>query len=169
MMNPELKSLMKAKGLALAEAFAEGMRMKLRQDAEMNDRQAFDRIAELVDGVLNSGTSESHNRLVGDGVLNAIYSLCYQNNTTDCPTDCCNETTACEPPPEPIRYCVLSTDSTKEFLCPVNRREDANQEIENLYGNWTCEGGGFVMKPDWLIEIDGHLTFEEPRINGERI
>lgn len=67
------------------------------------------------------------------------------------------------------RFCLLQDDDSHWYLCPVDRRPDANSYFAEVQAYWDSDPGegddGPPIEPSWLRSIDSptELTFTDPK------
>jgi hypothetical protein len=69
---------------------------------------------------------------------------------------------------ETARWCIVSDDSGHTYLCPAERRDEAEETLEAIEEYWNAHryDDECPADPDYLIRFDSGLTFENPLIDG---
>lgn len=75
-------------------------------------------------------------------------------------------------PEESTRYCIVSDDDD-EYLCPIDKAQEAWEVLQRIGEEWADRGNQFKPReeiPEYLKEIEGGLlTFTQPLYDGEEL
>lgn len=69
-----------------------------------------------------------------------------------------------------MRYCIVSDDSGHKYLCPLDKREEAEATLNAISTYWDNfhpdNPENPPVEPDYLERINPHmLSFTDPQLN----